>query len=95
MMELSTDVVRAKALLGSVENKENKNGVKKQKGVFNKDWLRDPKYSEFLLAVNHDESKARCSACNKDISVHAGGKSDLDKHVYTVKHQDLIKKKQK
>ncbi|CAF1505687.1 unnamed protein product [Didymodactylos carnosus] len=90
--------------LSSVENKHKKtqnitrkrkrNGVSDtKKGVFSKDWLKDPKYCDFLQEVRHDPTKARYSSSNCDISVYGGGKNHLDKHVDTVKHQEFMKNK--
>lgn len=63
------------------------NPPKKRKTTWNN------KYSlefGFIKPVTGDESRAYCTVCISSFSIASGGKSDINIHIKTKKHQDAI-----
>ena len=55
--------------------------------LFQASWLEDSEFKGWLRAVPTDKTAAICIACNKTLN---GGKSDLQKHAATAKHQKCV-----
>ena len=53
--------------------------AKKKRGIFRKEWLSIERYSVWLQETTYDFTKAKCKACAKVFSVHADGKSAVEK----------------
>jgi hypothetical protein len=64
---------------------------KLKKGVFNREWLKISDYQMFLKEYKFDSSQATCVVCNQQFSIHYRGKSDIDNHMKTQKHQRNMK----
>ncbi|CAF1405669.1 unnamed protein product [Adineta ricciae] len=77
-------------LSSTTERKRGKSmevlGEKKKKGVFNRQWIVDTKFTSFLRECNSDSTKAICIACNDQFSIHHGGKNDIERHMKLQKH---------
>ncbi|CAF5094650.1 unnamed protein product, partial [Rotaria sp. Silwood1] len=78
-------------MLQSVQDKtmnaaKDTDGKKRNKGVFNSQWLLDVKFRSFLREYKPDPTKVVCIACNEQFSIHHGGKSDIDRHAKLKKH---------
>jgi hypothetical protein len=73
----------------SSTDKSNKKKLKK--GVFNREWLKITEYELFLKEYKNDATKATCIACNQQFSIHYRGKTDIDHHIRTQKHQNNFK----
>ncbi|CAF1150096.1 unnamed protein product [Adineta steineri] len=71
----------------SVERKKRR----LKKGVFNREWLKMSEYQMFLKEYKFDSTQATCAACNQQFSIHYRGKTDIDNHMKTQKHQNNIK----
>ena len=48
-------------------------------------------YQSFLKEYKLDQSQATCIACNQQFSIHYRGKSDIDNHIKTKRHQNNMK----
>ena len=59
--------------------------------IFNKNWLRDEEYSEWLQEVPNDKYAFRCRACAKNLELGCMGKSALSRHTKGSKHSELVK----
>lgn len=59
---------------------------KKQK--FRHDWLKDPKFSNWLSAVHNNEFMAKCKLCMSDMCAEL---SVLKKHVLSKKHLSCVR----
>ncbi|CAF1396996.1 unnamed protein product [Rotaria sp. Silwood1] len=70
---------------------EDKSIKKLKKGVFNKEWLNLIEYQPFLKEYKPDPSQATCIVCNQQFSLYYRGKSDIDNHMKTKKHQNNMK----
>lgn len=66
-------------------------GKKKKKAVFNPQWLLDTNFASFLREYKPDHTKVLCIACNEQISIHHGGKNDIDRHTKSQKHVNKMK----
>ncbi|CAF4070121.1 unnamed protein product, partial [Rotaria sp. Silwood1] len=78
-------------MLQSVQDKtmnaaKDTDGKKRNKGVFNPQWLLDVKFRSFLREYKPDPTKVVCIACNEQFSIHYGGKKDIDRHAKLKKH---------
>ncbi|CAF1176988.1 unnamed protein product [Didymodactylos carnosus] len=73
-----------KTLTTSTVVSKNNDKKKKTKGTFHKSWLLNIDYSSWLEEVKHDVTIARCKACLETFSIHNGGKTDVNKHVFKV-----------
>ncbi|CAF4524758.1 unnamed protein product, partial [Rotaria sp. Silwood2] len=94
--EKTTDDEDETEVLVTVENLPStsmvqQNKRKRKKGVFNKEWLKIAKYQRFLKEYKSNSSQATCIVCNLQFSVHYRGKTDIDNHMKTQKHQSNMK----
>ena len=58
---------------------------------FNKLWLLNSKYSNWILEHDTFKTKARCKDCKTDINLSNMGHTALDKHARGIKHQQNCK----
>jgi hypothetical protein len=84
-------VIEATTSTNTLKSTPSSRLTKKKKGVFRKDWLSIDEYSLWLQEVTHDSTKARCKACLKTFSVHADGKSAVEKHRIGNAHKKSMK----
>ena len=67
---------------------------KEKKRIFRKDSLSIDGYSLWLQEVTRDSTKTRYKVCLKTFSVHAHGKSTVDKHRIGNAHLKSMKSSQ-
>ena len=58
---------------------------------FNKLWLLNSRYSNWVLEHETYKTKARCKDCKTDINLSNMGQNALDKHARGIKHQQNCK----
>lgn len=51
------------------------------------------KYPFLVNPANKTKSDVHCNLCNSEFSIANGGKSDIEKHLITIKHQKALKEK--
>lgn len=58
-------------------------------------WENDPMFRGWLTASKRPDgaTRAKCKWCDSDFSIGHSGKSDLIKHMKSVKHKDFAKAK--
>ena len=58
---------------------------------FNKLWLFNSKYSNWILEHDTFKTKAKCKVCQSDINLSNMGQAALDNHARGIKHQQNCK----
>ena len=58
---------------------------------FNKLWLHDPKYQDWILEDNTTNTKAKCKICHCAIELSNMGTIALDSHIKSNRHKKLCK----
>ena len=56
---------------------------KGKKGIFKSEWLQELK---FLKEYKPDQSQITCMACNRQFSIHYGGKNNVLEHSKSKEH---------
>ncbi len=76
-----------------VNNKQTKNisssSKTKRRCTFNKNWLKDPKYSTFLRECRTNSRLAHCSICKSNFSIANGGVYLINRHAEQPGHKQL------
>jgi hypothetical protein len=62
---------------------DNETPKKKAKRIcyFNKNWLNDPKFKNWLSSVNDDNTSAMCELCNCKFTIKYQGLSAIESHI--------------
>ena len=61
--------------------------------IFNKNWLRNEGFAEWLDEVENDKYAFRCRVCLKNLELGRMGKSALLRHLKSSKHSYLLKER--
>ena len=61
--------------------------------IFDKKWLRNEEFAEWLEEVENDKYAFRCRVCLKNLELGRMGKSALLRHLKSSKHSDLLKER--
>ena len=65
--------------------------IMQKKAYFNKLWLYDPKYQDWILEDNTTNRKAKCKICLCAIELSNMGTIALDSHIKSNRHKKLCK----
>ena len=69
--------------------KKTTSSKSKRKCVFNQEWLRDPKYTQFLRKCHSNKHFAHCSICKSAFSIANGGTYLINRHIEQPGHKRL------
>ncbi len=61
----------------------------KRRCTFNKEWLKDPLYKEFLSECQTNKYSAHCSICKSNFSISNGGIYLVKRHMEQASHKRL------
>ena len=62
---------------------------------FNREWLINPKYSQWIMPDESCDKSAKCKVCICKIDLSNMGRASLDSHMKSKKHQTRIKEPNK
>jgi hypothetical protein len=67
----------------------------KRNCYFNKNWLNDDKFKNWLSSVSYDNTSAMCKLCNCKFTIKYQGLSAIESHINSNKHKESVKAKTK
>jgi hypothetical protein len=77
----------------AVNNKQKKkinlSSKSKRHCTFNKNWLKDPRFSSFLTECRTNPCLAHCSICKSNFSIANGGVYLVNRHAEQPSHKQL------
>lgn len=63
----------------------------KQLTKYSNQWESDPRFENWLQSSQKEETKAKCKWCNCEFSIAHKGKRDVETHMDSKKHKDIVK----